>query len=147
MTATKHSPVTTIHGPFTNVQLGVGGGQTLALANDLADGDYQIDASMEADADDHGDDFVFGTSEVPAGDGAGAWPDSEDPALTEWYVEAATGPIGTVTAEDVRRTLDPGHIQHKGPDRPDHAASGDNALTVNEDRRAHRRAREEASED
>ena len=138
--------------PFSFVVIGI----MIAWAKDLRTDPYvlrgkyaraAIQEGVRKGIADHGDDFVFGTSEVPAGDGAGAWLDSEDPALTEWYVEAATGPIGTVTAEDVRRTLDPGHIQHKGPDRPDHAASGDNALTVNEDRRAHRRAREEASED
>ena len=138
--------------PFALVIIGI----MIAWAKDLRTDPYvlrgkyaraAIQEGVRKGIADHGDDFVFGTSEVPAGDGAGAWLDSEDPALTEWYVEAATGPIGTVTAEDVRRTLDPGHIQHKGPDRPDHAASGDNALTVNEDRRAHRRAREEASED
>lgn len=77
---------------------------------------------------DYGDDFVFGSSEVVADDGAGAWLDSEDPALTEWYVEAVGGEPKTVDADDVTRTLEPGRIQPKGPDRPDHVASGDQAL-------------------
>lgn len=82
----------------------------------------------------HGDDFAFSASEVPAADGAGAWLDSSDPALTDWYVDATTGAVATVTAEDVRRTLVPGRIQRKGPDRPDHTASGDASLTVGEGR-------------
>lgn len=82
----------------------------------------------------HGDDFAFSASEVPAADGAGAWLDSSDPALTDWYVDATTGAVATVTAEDVRRTLVPGRLQRKGPDRPDHTASGDASLTVGEGR-------------
>jgi len=85
--------------------------------------------------DEYGDDFVFGVSEVPADEGAGAGFDSEDPALTDWYVEATTGPIDTVTAEDVRRTLEPGRIQPMGENVPEHAASGDASLTVGERQR------------
>ncbi|SFR99649.1 choline/carnitine/betaine transport [Agrococcus baldri] len=81
--------------------------------------------------EEHGDDFVFGSSEVVADDGAGAWLDTEDPSLTEWWTDATTG---TIHAADVTRNLDPGRIQRKGPDRPDHTASGDNALTVGEER-------------
>lgn len=87
---------------------------------------------------DHGDDFVFGSSQVDSADGAGAWLDSEDPALTEWYVEAATidedgdgipdQPLGVVKAADILRTLDPGRIQPRGPERPDLTSSGDSAL-------------------
>ena len=40
----------------------------------------------------HGDDFVFGATEVAAAEGAGAGIDTDDPALTEWY-DAATGRI------------------------------------------------------
>ncbi|GAA1691918.1 BCCT family transporter [Microbacterium sediminicola] len=83
----------------------------------------------------HGDDFVFESTEVDAGEGAGAWLDTEDPELTEWYT-TATQEISVVTAEDVERTLEPGHIQPKGPDRPDHRASGD-AATVAERPRGH----------
>ncbi|QIM19493.1 BCCT family transporter [Leucobacter coleopterorum] len=46
--------------------------------------------------DKHGDDFVFGTSPVPADEGAGAGFDSADPALTDWYVDATTQPIETI---------------------------------------------------
>ncbi len=87
----------------------------------------------------HGDDFVFGATEVTADEGAGAGIDSEDPALTEWY-ETATGQISVVTADDVARTLEPGHIQPKGPGNPAHTASGDAALTVGENRRTRRAA-------
>lgn len=95
---------------------------------------------------DHGDDFVFDVSEVAADDGAGAWLDTDDPALTDWYIEATTGQVDIVGADDVRRTLEPGHIQPKGPDRPDHTASGDAALTVNEDRRARQQRHDATSE-
>ncbi|EWS81561.1 choline transporter [Brachybacterium phenoliresistens] len=82
----------------------------------------------------HGDDFVFEATEVAAEEGAGAGIDSEDPALSDWY-ETATGQIPALTAEDVTRTLDPGHIQPKGPGDPHHTASGDASLTVGEERR------------
>jgi hypothetical protein len=88
--------------------------------------------------EEHGDDFVFGATEVAPDQGAGADIDTDDPALTEWY-ETATEQIAVVTAADVTRTLEPGRIQHKGPDRPDHTASGDNALVVGEGRRDRRR--------
>lgn len=88
--------------------------------------------------DEYGDDFVFGTSEVPADEGAGAGFDSEDPALTDWYVDATTGPIGTVSGEDVRRTLEPGRIQPRGEERPDHTASGEASQVVGERRRTSR---------
>ncbi|WP_396667707.1 BCCT family transporter [Microbacterium sp. R86528] len=88
----------------------------------------------------HGDDFVFGSTEVGADEGAGAGFDSEDPALTEWY-DTATGQIAVVTADDVRRTLEPGRIEPKGPENPRHTASGDASLTVGENRRAEREQR------
>ena len=88
--------------------------------------------------DEYGDDFVFGASEVPAEEGAGAGFDSTDPVLTEWYVEATTGPIGTVTSEDVRRTLEPGRIQPRGEGVPERAASGEASQTVGEHRRGRR---------
>src|SRR5690625_650975 len=94
---------------------------------------------------DYGDDFVFGSSEVVADDGAGAWLDSKDPNLTEWYVEAAGGDTRSLDADDVMRTLEPGRIQPKGPERPDHMASGEAAMSAA--RRARiRRARAELEE-
>ncbi|QBR73221.1 BCCT family transporter [Microbacterium sediminis] len=95
--------------------------------------------------EEHGDDFVFGATEVAPEQGAGAGIDTEDPALTEWY-ETATEQVPVVSAQDVTRTLEPGRIQPKGPERPDHVASGDASLTVGEERRAQRereRRREE----
>lgn len=77
---------------------------------------------------DYGDDFVFGSSEVVSDDGAGAWLDTDDPALTDWYIAAAGGDTRAIDADDVRRTLDPGRIQPKGPPRPDHIASGDESM-------------------
>lgn len=82
----------------------------------------------------HGDDFVFESTSVEPGEGAGAWLDTEDPQLTEWYT-TATQEIQVVDADDVSRTLEPGQIQPKGPDRPDHAASGDTALGTSARRR------------
>lgn len=77
---------------------------------------------------DHGDNFVFGSSEVSSEDGAGAWLDSEYPSLSEGYVDASTTPPSPLDAEDVLQTLDPGQIQPRGPERHDHLASGDTAL-------------------
>ena len=48
----------------------------------------------------HGDDFVFDATEVGSGEGAGAWLDSTDPELTEWYTTA------TQEAKSIR--IDPG---------------------------------------
>ncbi|PKQ36005.1 MAG: choline transporter [Actinobacteria bacterium HGW-Actinobacteria-11] len=94
----------------------------------------------------HGDDFVFGATEVAADEGAGAGIDTDDPALTEWY-ETATGQIPVVSAEDVTRTLEPGRIQPRGPGNPAHTASGDASLTVGENRRETRlRARQKPEE-
>jgi choline/carnitine/betaine transport len=88
--------------------------------------------------EEHGDDFVFGATEVAPEQGAGAGIDTDDPALTEWY-ETATEQIPIVTAEDITRTLEPGRIQPKGPGDPRHTASGDASLTVGEDRPRRRR--------
>lgn len=88
----------------------------------------------------HGDDFVFGATEVAADEGAGAGIDTDDPALTEWY-ETATGQIPVVSAQDVTRTLEPGRIQPRGAADPSHTASGEASLTVGEGRRAQRAER------
>lgn len=40
----------------------------------------------------HGDDFVFGPSEVAIDEGAGSWFDSDDPKLVEWYTSAVEMP-------------------------------------------------------
>ncbi|TRY18387.1 BCCT family transporter [Tessaracoccus rhinocerotis] len=89
--------------------------------------------------EEHGDDFVFNSMEVGPDEGAGAGIDTDDPALTEWW-DAATGLSEEethVTAADVTRTLEPGHIQRPGPPNPRHTASGDASLTVGEGRRPH----------
>lgn len=91
--------------------------------------------------EEHGDDFVFGSSQVVADDGAGAWLDTDDPALSEWYTDATTG---SISSADVLRNLEPGRIQRKGPDRPDHTASGDASLTVGEERWEQRAREREA---
>ena len=38
--------------------------------------------------DEHGDDFIFGVTQVKTNEGAGADFDSEDPSLTEWFTDA-----------------------------------------------------------
>ncbi|RMI09261.1 BCCT family transporter [Cellulomonas triticagri] len=44
----------------------------------------------------HGDDFVVGVVATPPDEGAGAWLDTDDPALTEWYQPEEAG----ATAQD-----------------------------------------------
>ncbi len=78
----------------------------------------------------HGDNFVFGASEVAADEGAGGWLDSEDPKLTAWYVDIMKDEADILSADDVRRTLSPGRIQPKGPPRPDLSASGDESTAT-----------------
>lgn len=119
--------------PFAFVVMGV----MFSWAKDLSNDPFMIRQKYARAAiaqgvrrgiDKYGDDFVFGASEVPTHEGAGSGFDSEDPALIDWYVEATTGKIQVVTAEDVERTLHPGRIQPKGPDREGRTASGDESL-------------------
>ncbi len=119
--------------PFAFVVMGI----MVAWAKDLKTDPYMlrekyaraaIAQGVRLGITDHGDDFVFSSSEVAAADGAGAWLDTENPALSEWYVDAASTEQVLVTADDVLRTLDPGQIQPRGPERPDLLASGDSAL-------------------
>lgn len=123
--------------PFSIVVIGI----MIAWAKDLATDPFIIRARYAKAAiaqgvrmgiDEHGDDFVFGASQVPEEQGAGAGFDSDDPALTDWYIDARTGPIDSVTSEDVRRTLEPGRIQPPGKNLPDRAASGEASMTVGE---------------
>ena len=123
--------------PFAFVVIGV----MISWAKDLTTDPFIIRARYAKAAiaqgvrrgiDEYGDDFVFEASEVPENEGAGAGFDSHDPALTEWYVDATTGPITAVTTEDVRRTLEPGRIQPPGKNLVDRAASGEASLTVGE---------------
>jgi choline/carnitine/betaine transport len=85
--------------PFAVVVVGV----MIAWAKDLRNDPYMlrnryaktaIDQGVRRGIEDHGDDFVFGSDEVPAAEGAGAWLDTDDPALTDWYVEAQDGATG-----------------------------------------------------
>lgn len=119
--------------PFAFVVIGI----MFAWAKDLRTDPYMlrekyaraaIAQGVRLGISDHGDDFVFGSSHVAAEDGAGAWLNSKDPALSEWYVDATTMPA-ELDAEDVLRTLDPGRIQPPRPERPEDLASGDTALS------------------
>ncbi len=49
--------------------------------------------------EEHGDDFVFEASATAPDEGAGAWLDTEDPVLTEWYDDARTGQLDVIRAE------------------------------------------------
>lgn len=93
--------------------------------------------------EDYGDHFVFEAGEVESDEGAGAWLDTEDPELTEWFMEA-TEELRPVDAEDIFRTLRPGRIQSKGAPRPEHTASGERAMTTEASRRRIRKRMEEA---
>lgn len=82
--------------PFAVVVVGV----MIAWAKDLRNDPYMlrnryaktaIDQGVRRGIEDHGDDFVFGSDVVPAEEGAGAWLDTDDPALTDWYVDAQEG--------------------------------------------------------
>ena len=135
--------------PFAFIVMGI----MVAWARDLATDPYMlrrkyarlaIAEGVRLGIADHGDDFVFGSSQVAKDKGAGAWLDSEDPGLSQWYVDA-TGERRAITAEDVRRTLDPGRIQPKGPSRPDHLASGESAMTTGGGRRQRHRGRQDES--
>lgn len=121
--------------PFAVVIIGI----MIAWAKDLRTDPYAlrrrfakaaIAEGVRRGIEEHGDDFVFEAQATKEGEGAGAFMDSEDPALTEWYVEAVTGAVDVVDPEGVRRTLEPGHVQAQGPERPDHTASGDATLAV-----------------
>lgn len=83
--------------PFAFIVIGI----MIAWSRDLSTDPYiirqkyaraAIAKGVRRGIDEYGDDFVFGTSEVPAEEGAGADFDSSDPTLTDWYVEA-TAPI------------------------------------------------------
>ncbi|WP_230685116.1 BCCT family transporter [Cellulomonas sp. JZ18] len=44
-----------------------------------------LDQGVRAGIEEHGDDFVLGVVPTEPNEGAGAWLDTQDPALTEWY--------------------------------------------------------------
>lgn len=60
-----------------------------------------ISQGVRRGIEEHGDDFVFGVSEVESERGAGAWLDTEDPTLSEWYTTATTGAIDQIPAERI----------------------------------------------
>ncbi|WP_309069308.1 BCCT family transporter [Microbacterium sp.] len=125
--------------PFAVIVIGI----MIAWARELATDPYlmrrrfaraAIAQGVRLGIEEHGDDFVFGATEVAPDQGAGAAIDTEDPSLVEWYT-TATEQIDVLTADDVNRTLEPGHIQPKGADHPEHTASGEASLVVGEDRK------------
>ncbi|GHD50592.1 BCCT family transporter [Mycetocola manganoxydans] len=86
-----------------------------------------ISEGVRAGIEEHGDDFVFAAGAVEPEHGAGAWLDTEDPALSDWYEDARTGAIDTI---DVAAEIKPGSISEKGAEDPGRTASGDAATTV-----------------
>ncbi|WP_435201204.1 BCCT family transporter [Janibacter sp. GS2] len=127
--------------PFAFIVMGI----MVAWAKDLVTDPYMLRSKyarlaiaegVRLGIADHGDDFVFGSSQVASDHGAGAWLNSTDPELSDWYLDAA-GELRAVTSEDIRRTLDPGRIQPRGPERPDFLASGEAAMSTGTRRRRH----------
>lgn len=84
-----------------------------------------IDQGIRLGIADHGDNFVFGSSKVSAHEGAGAWLDSENPQLREWYTEHAEE-VEKVDSDDVRRSLSPEYAQTRQSIRPEHKDTGEN---------------------
>ncbi|WP_018134545.1 BCCT family transporter [Acaricomes phytoseiuli] len=66
--------------------------------------------------EEHGDDFVFSAGAVEPGQGAGSWLDSKDPALTEWYEDAATGAIPLVNTADTGNSTAAGTAEEAAPE-------------------------------
>jgi choline-glycine betaine transporter len=78
--------------------------------------------------EEHGDDFVVGVVPTAQDQGAGAWLDTDDPALTEWYQpedEAASG--AEQTSDTVPQAAEPGDAL-RADGRGD-AAGGDAELS------------------
>ena len=78
--------------PFTFIIIGMCVSMTKDLANDpfMIRRRYAKDAigrGVKAGIEEHGDDFVFGVTQVDSEEGAGADFDSKDPTLTEWYTD------------------------------------------------------------
>lgn len=78
--------------PFAIIIIGMCVSMGKDLANDPAmiRRRYAKDAirrGVKAGIEEHGDDFVFGVTQVDSKEGAGADFDSADPALTEWYTD------------------------------------------------------------
>ena len=59
-----------------------------------------LDQGVRAGIEEHGDDFVLGVVATRPDEGAGAWLDTDDPALTDWYQpEPATEVSATEAVE------------------------------------------------
>lgn len=141
--------------PFAIIMIGV----IISWASELKNDPYilrrkfaraAIAQGVRRGIEEHGDDFVFDATHVPADEGAGAGIDTEDPGLTEWWdtatsqmpvIDAETG--RAITATDVARTLEPGRIQPRGEANPNHTASGEASTTVGETRRQRREGTDE----
>lgn len=80
--------------PFTIILIGVMVSWAKDLRNDplMIRRRYALEAirgGVRRGIDEHGDDFVFGATQVPEAEGAGADFESDDPALTDWYTDGA----------------------------------------------------------
>ncbi len=69
----------------------------LILRNRFAE--VAIEEGIKRGIEEHGDDFVFEASATAPDEGAGAWLDTENPELTEWYDDARTGQIDVILAQ------------------------------------------------
>ncbi|MBD3778452.1 MAG: BCCT family transporter [Micrococcales bacterium] len=79
-----------------------------------------LDQGVRAGIEEHGDDFVLGVVATPPDEGAGAWLDTEDPALTDWYRPEGDGeaePQPTVAASDGPPARDADHSPVGAGDR------------------------------
>lgn len=80
--------------PFAIILVGVMIAWSIDLRNDpmMIRRAYALAAirkGVQQGIDEHGDDFVFGVTQVEGHEGAGADFNSEDPALTEWFTDVA----------------------------------------------------------
>ena len=80
--------------PFAIILVGVMIAWSIDLRNDpmMIRRAYALAAirkGVQQGIDEHGDDFVFGVTQVEGDEGAGADFNSEDPALTEWFTDVA----------------------------------------------------------
>ncbi|MCM3662230.1 BCCT family transporter [Georgenia satyanarayanai] len=80
--------------PFTLILIGIMVSWALDLRHDplMIRRRYALEAirlGVRRGIDEHGDDFVFGTSHVAETEGAGASFESDNPAFTQWYTDSA----------------------------------------------------------
>ena len=93
--------------PFTIILIGVMVSWAKDLRNDplMIRRRYALEAirgGVRRGIDEHGDDFVFGATQVPEAEGAGADFESDDPALTDWYTDGAAQDPEDLTTEKAR---------------------------------------------